>query len=95
MALLSPPIPLENPGATTRDEAQLYARIEAEYREMPGLTLTLPQAARLFSLETARCERVTRRPRARWPAGAARGDVRAGRLRPPLHLAVCGSKRSA
>ena len=25
---------------------------------MPGLTLTLPQAARLFSLEPARCERI-------------------------------------
>ena len=33
-------------------------RIQAEYREMPGLTLTLPQAARLFNLEPARCERV-------------------------------------
>ena len=58
MALLSPPVRLAGPDATTGDEPQLYTRIEAEYREMPGLTLTLPQAARLFSLEPARCERV-------------------------------------
>ena len=34
------------------------ARVYAEYREMPGLTLTLPQAARLFGLALADCERV-------------------------------------
>ena len=37
---------------------ELCARIHAEYREMPGLTLTLPQAARLFSLDRADCEGV-------------------------------------
>jgi hypothetical protein len=58
MALLSPPVRLAYPDATTGDEPQLHARIEAEYREMPGLTLTLPQAARLFNLEPARCERL-------------------------------------
>ena len=58
MALLSPPVLLAEPDATTRDEPQLYVRIQAEYREMPGLTLTLPQAARLFNLEPARCERL-------------------------------------
>ena len=58
MALLSPPVGLADPDATTRDEPQLYVRIEAEYREMPGQALTLPQAARLFNLEPARCERV-------------------------------------
>ena len=58
MALLSPPIPRADPDATTCDEPKLYARIDAEFREMPGLTLTLPQAARLFNLEPARCERL-------------------------------------
>jgi hypothetical protein len=29
-----------------------------EFREMPGLNLTLAQAARLFSLERVHCERV-------------------------------------
>lgn len=37
------------------DDRQLRARIKAEYEEMPGLRLTLSQAARLFGLEPARC----------------------------------------
>jgi hypothetical protein len=41
-----------------RDEIDLHTRIRAEFGEMPGLRLTLPQAARLFNLEHARCERV-------------------------------------
>jgi hypothetical protein len=40
------------------DEHELYARIRAEFRELPGLKLTLPQASRLFSIELAGCERV-------------------------------------
>jgi hypothetical protein len=36
----------------------LQARVSAEYREMPGLRLTLAQAARLFSIDAARCTRV-------------------------------------
>ena len=36
----------------------LQARVFSEYREMPGLKLTLAQAARLFSLDAARCARV-------------------------------------
>ena len=35
-------------------------RVEAEYREMPGLSLTLPQAARLLGLERSTCELVVR-----------------------------------
>ena len=42
-----------------RDEA-LRALILGEYREMPGLSLTLPQAARLFSADQAHCARVMR-----------------------------------
>ena len=42
--------------APLEEEHQLRMRIQAEFREMPGLTLTLPQAARLFSVEPARCE---------------------------------------
>ncbi len=34
------------------------ARIRAEYHEMPGMRLTLAQAARLFDLEAACCARV-------------------------------------
>jgi hypothetical protein len=40
------------------DERDLYVRVQGEFREMPGLTLTLPQATRLFAIERARCERV-------------------------------------
>jgi hypothetical protein len=41
-----------------REDSDLRARVQAEFCEMPGLTLTLPQAARLFSLDPARCERI-------------------------------------
>lgn len=36
-------------------EDDLHLRIRAEFHEMPGLKLTLPQASRLFSVETWRC----------------------------------------
>jgi hypothetical protein len=39
------------------DDPALF-RIQAEYAEMPGLKLTLPQASRLFQLEAARCQQV-------------------------------------
>ena len=42
------------------EDADLCSRVRAEFREMPGLRLTVAQAARLFSLEPARCERVLR-----------------------------------
>lgn len=38
----------------------LHQRIRAEYNEMPGMRLTLPQAARLFNLEPAHCAEVLR-----------------------------------
>jgi hypothetical protein len=41
-----------------REEYDLCTRVQAEFREMPGLKLTLPQASRLFSIEPKRCERV-------------------------------------
>ena len=44
--------------APATDERTLYVRVQGEFREMPGLTLTVRQAARLFSIESARCERV-------------------------------------
>jgi Fic family protein len=36
----------------------LHSRIRAEFLEMPGLRLTVQQAARFFHLEVAECERV-------------------------------------
>lgn len=39
----------------SRSDEELLTRIEAEFREMPGMMLTIPQACRLFSLEPGRC----------------------------------------
>jgi hypothetical protein len=36
------------------------ARVRAEFHEMPGLKLTVRQAARLFSIERAECEGLLR-----------------------------------
>ena len=44
--------------ADLEDDRVLRDRIVSEFREMPGWTLTLRQACRLFSLEPATCERV-------------------------------------
>ena len=35
--------------------AEAIVRVEGEYREMPGLSLTLPQAARLLGLDRSTC----------------------------------------
>jgi hypothetical protein len=37
---------------------QLLVRIRGEYLEMPGLSLTLPQACRLWQLDAATCAAV-------------------------------------
>ena len=39
-------------------ECDACERVRAEFREMPGLTLTLPQASRLFNLDPLRCEQI-------------------------------------
>ena len=39
-------------------DGALHARIESEFREMPGLKLTLWQASRLFNIEPAQCEQL-------------------------------------
>jgi len=57
MAQFSAPSP-QIRGIEPRDEHDLCARVRAEFHEMPGLKLTLPQASRLFSIEPIRCERV-------------------------------------
>jgi hypothetical protein len=46
------------PRSAHRAEQELCTRVQAEFREMPGLRLTLRQASRLFSIEPKRCERV-------------------------------------
>ena len=34
---------------------ELIRRIESEYKEMPGMCVTLPQAQRLWGLDTTTC----------------------------------------
>jgi hypothetical protein len=36
----------------------LVRRVSAEFNEMPGLRLTVPQATRLLGLQPAECERI-------------------------------------
>lgn len=54
--------PYESKVTGTPDPAQtdraLRAQIRAEYLEMPGMRLSLPQAARLFNLEPTHCARL-------------------------------------
>jgi len=44
--------------STSTQDHDLHRRIQAEFVEMPGLRLTLPQASRLFNLDRTQCERV-------------------------------------
>ena len=41
-----------------REISLAVERVRAEFMEMPGLRLTLPQAARLMGLDRATCEHV-------------------------------------
>jgi hypothetical protein len=45
-------------GSTDPSGAAVIQRIEAEYREMPGLRLTLPQASRLWGLNPGQSARL-------------------------------------
>lgn len=40
------------------EPTRLLERIRCEYREMPGLTLTVAQAQRLWALDKPACERI-------------------------------------
>jgi hypothetical protein len=42
----------------TPNEHSLSVRIRAEYREMPGLSLTLPQACRFWQIDEPTCARI-------------------------------------
>jgi hypothetical protein len=44
----------------TRSRDDLILRVRQEFQGLAGLTLTLPQAMRLFRLEPGRCERLLR-----------------------------------
>ena len=49
-----------NAQADHSDDHVLRTRVSAEFREMPGLRITLAQASRLFSMDPGPCERVLR-----------------------------------
>ena len=46
---------IKTPSGSTRG---LMKQIQAEYREMPGLSVPLPQAQRLWAAERSACEEV-------------------------------------
>ena len=48
------PVCLTKP-KTTAGLHEVLQRIEAEYREMPGLSVTAPQAGRLWGLDATTC----------------------------------------
>ena len=63
-------------------EHELHFRIRAEFAEMHGGTLTLPQASRLFNLAPGVCEPILRdlvREGALCSDGTAFGPPRSGR----------------
>ena len=75
--------------AMSDKERCIRARICAEYDEMPGLSLTLPQAARLFNLDTADCAHALDalvRQRVLWTDGHEFLGKRAGRAEALSHL---------
>ena len=49
---------LDGQTSATCEDLNLHVRIRAEFGEMPGLKLTLPQASRLFNIDPVQCERV-------------------------------------
>jgi hypothetical protein len=52
LAMVDVPAPGSGGGAMRT----LFERVRAEYAEMPGLSVTLPQAQRLWALDRATCE---------------------------------------
>jgi hypothetical protein len=57
MCALAPTLDPAAPVAAEMDH-DLYRRLCAEFHELPGLSLTVCQAARLFTFEPMCCERV-------------------------------------
>lgn len=70
------------PRRAALDDRASLNRIKAEFSEMPGLRLTLPQAARVFGLDRTRCERLLYelvRQRVLWTDGCWFALTEAGR----------------
>ena len=66
--------------------AELYTLIRAEYREMPGLKLTISQAARLWAADPKSCARALNALVEIGFLSLRRRHVPAGRLRAALRL---------
>lgn len=49
------PASKETPSPTTPALHELLRRIESEYEEMPGMSVTQPQAQRLWGLDSTTC----------------------------------------
>jgi len=43
------------------DVESVAKRVQAEFEEMPGMTLTMPQASRLFGIEREICKTIVER----------------------------------
>jgi hypothetical protein len=50
--------PMSTDRFTACEERALCTRIIGEFLEMPGLSVTIPQACRLWSIDQPRCERI-------------------------------------
>jgi hypothetical protein len=56
--VIVPKYVVEDPLITHTSHNRLVARVRGEFREMPGLRLTLAQASRLWHMDSATCEAV-------------------------------------
>ena len=54
----SPALTAADWAGRSEEDLAIEARILREYDELPGLLLTIPQAARLFCLDITRCARL-------------------------------------
>ena len=48
-------LPTSTTGLPAAPTSTAFARVRADYNEMPGLSLTLPQAARFWGLDQHEC----------------------------------------
>jgi hypothetical protein len=55
MAVANVPVDIRTPGGLVRT---LMEQVQAEYAEMPGLSVTLSQAQRLWAVDQQTCEEV-------------------------------------
>jgi hypothetical protein len=71
----------------SQERGDLDLRLRAEFAEMPGMKLTLPQASRLFNLDPVQCEGVLQ-ARSQWGALQRRQVVRPHWVRSGVALMI-------